>query len=354
MTVKEFDLLYAIQKKGMQETSFLAKLTGLPEDEIKALLDAFKAFGYVNDKGITEAGLATLSPYKVDNAVIMAAGMSSRFMPLSLEKPKGLLNVKGEVLIERQINQLRAAGIERIVIVLGYKHEEFLYLEEKYGVELVINPEYDTKNNTHTIYLAQKYLGNTYICSSDNYFSENVFEEYVYDSYYSAIHVTEKTNEWYMYPDENGCVARVKKGGEEGDIMLGHVYWSRAFSKAFTALVNLHHDIGDYDDKLWEDLFADHIPTLPPMHIKLYPYDVICEFDSLEELRLFDESYVNRSGSAIMETICKTLSCEEREIVNIKPIKDPKIGGTFSFEVKGRAYAYQHSDNAEARIFEVN
>ena len=41
--------------------------------------------------------------YKVENAVIMAAGLSSRFAPLSYEKPKALITVKGEVLIERQI-----------------------------------------------------------------------------------------------------------------------------------------------------------------------------------------------------------------------------------------------------------
>ena len=37
--------------------------------------------------------------YKVDNAVIMAAGTSSRFAPLSYEYPKALIRVKGEVLI---------------------------------------------------------------------------------------------------------------------------------------------------------------------------------------------------------------------------------------------------------------
>ena len=49
--------------------------------------------------------------YKADNAVIMAAGLSSRFAPLSYEKPKALIPVRGEVLIERQIRQLREAGI---------------------------------------------------------------------------------------------------------------------------------------------------------------------------------------------------------------------------------------------------
>ena len=96
----------------------------------------------------------------------MAAGMSSRFVPLSLEKPKGLLVVKNEVLIERQIEQLLEAGIEDIIVVLGYKKEAFFYLQEKYNIQFIINPEFNTKNNIHTLYLAQKHIGNTYICSS--------------------------------------------------------------------------------------------------------------------------------------------------------------------------------------------
>ncbi len=352
MTANEFKLLYAIKKNGIQSAALMASQTGIPENTLLSILSELKACGYADDCGITTKGIAALSPYKVDNAIIMAAGMSSRFMPLSLEKPKGLLVVKGEILIERQIEQLRAAGIEKIVVVLGYKHECFLYLEEKYGVELVINPEYNTKNNTHTIYLAQKHLGNTYICSSDDYFVENVFEEYVYDSYYSAIHVNEKTNEWYMYPDANGCVARVEKSGEEGDVMLGHVFWSRAFSRAFTDLINLHHEIGDYDEKLWEDLFADHIASLPPMQINVYPDGTIYEFDSLEELRAFDDTYLNESGSDIMKNICDFLGCRECEIINLKPIKDPATVGTFSFEVRDKAYSYVHSEDAW-RILEL-
>ena len=54
--------------------------------------------------------------YKVDNAVIMAAGTASRFAPLSYERPKALIEVKGEVLIERQIRQLQEAGISEIII----------------------------------------------------------------------------------------------------------------------------------------------------------------------------------------------------------------------------------------------
>ena len=75
--------------------------------------------------------------HTVDNAVIMAAGTSSRFAPLSYEMPKALITVKGEVLIERQIRQLKEAGVPEIYIVTGYKAEQFKYLEEKFGKEKV-------------------------------------------------------------------------------------------------------------------------------------------------------------------------------------------------------------------------
>ena len=65
--------------------------------------------------------------YQVDNAVIMAAGVSSRFAPLSYETPKALINVNGEVLLERQIRQLKDAGIEEIILVVGYMKEQFYY-----------------------------------------------------------------------------------------------------------------------------------------------------------------------------------------------------------------------------------
>ena len=86
--------------------------------------------------------------YKVDNAVIMAAGTSSRFAPLSFEKPKALIEVKGEILIERQIRQLQNAGISEIYVVTGFKAEMFYYLEEKFGVHIVKNPDYNTNRST--------------------------------------------------------------------------------------------------------------------------------------------------------------------------------------------------------------
>lgn len=352
MTRNEFTLLYAIKKHGIQSCRRMRDISSLSTGYIAQTIKYFTEKGYIDENGIKEKGIKALFPYKVDNAIIMAAGMSTRFVPISLEKPKGLLVVKNEVLIERQIEQLQDAGIKEIIIVLGYKKEAFFYLEEKFdGIKIIINQEYNTKNNTHTLYLAQRYIKNSYICSSDDYFEENPFEEYVYQSYYAAEHVTEKTDEWYMIPDKKGNIARVEKSGIEGDIMLGHVYWNLEFSSAMLKILNADHEIGNYDGVLWEQVLADNVRQLPPMEIKVYPAGVIFEFDSLDELRVFDSNYVNHTHSKIMKNIAKVLECKERDILNFKAIKEGLTNTSFVFEVEGKKYVYRHpGDGTEAII----
>lgn len=352
MTKNEFTLLYAIKKQGLLSCRKMKDITGLSTGYISQTTKAFTEKGLVDAGGITEKGLEALLPYKVDNAVIMAAGMGTRFVPLTLEKPKGLLVVKDEVLIERQIEQLQAAGIREIVIVLGYKKEAFFYLERKYeGLKIIINPEFNTKNNPHTLYLAQKYLKNSYICSADDYFAEDPFEEYVYQSYYAAVQVHEKTNEWYMIPDAKMNISSVKKTGQDGYIMLGHAYWDRSFSAAMVDILNKDHETGNYDQLVWEQILVENVKKLPPMEIKVYPDDVIFEFDTLDDLRRFDKNYVDHTDTKIMSNIAGVLNCKESEILNFRAIKEGLTNTSFVFEVRDKKYVYRHpGDGTEAII----
>lgn len=350
LTENEFKVLYAIKRIGMVSFRNLACAAKASLGTVCSVASKLKENKLIDEDGITKAGIAALRPYRVDNAIIMAAGLSSEFVPLSLEKPKGLLMVKGEVLIERQIRQLHEAGIKDITLVLGYKKEAFFYLEEKFGIKIVINPEFNVKSNTETLYLARRFLGNTFICSSDNYFVNNVFDSYVYTTYYASIHVKEKSSEWYMILGSHKEIRKVEKSGCEGDIMLGQAYWNREFSRSFGELLEKHHDIGDYDQVLWEQLFADNIKKLPPMQVKTYPRDLIFEFDSLEELRQFDDKYVNNVESEIMRNICGALSCEEKDIVGFKTIKEGITNTSFVFEVKGTKYVYRHPGEGTKKI----
>ena len=170
---------------------------------------------------------------KVDNAVIMAAGTSSRFAPLSYERPKALIEVRGEILIEREIKQLKDAGIDEIILVTGYMKEQFGYLKDKFGIELVNNPDYLVRNNNSTLWAVKDRLRNTYICSSDNYFSEDPFEKEVDYPYYAAVYSKGETAEWCMTEDKDGWIDSVTIGGHDAWYMLGHAFWDETFSRKF-------------------------------------------------------------------------------------------------------------------------
>ena len=278
--------------------------------------------------------------YQADNAIIMAAGMSSRFAPLSYEKPKGLMNVKGEVLIERQIRQLREAGIDEIVIVVGYKKECFHYLKEKFGVILIDNDDYLTRNNNGSLYVARDYLKNSYICSSDNYFIVNPFEKEVDECYYASVYVHGDTEEWCMDTDGKGRITDVRIGGKDAWIMLGHTFWSKEFSKKFTEILLNEYDRPETKGKLWEKIYMEHIKELE-MYIKKYGDNEIFEFDSLDELRNFDESYWEDTRSAILKDVAERLNLKEQDLTELAPLSGERGEPEgFTFRTPDGEYIY--------------
>ena len=186
LTKRNFTVLYEYLKNPYASQREVAERTGLSLGSVNAANKELTNEGLLESDSLTDNGYEALHPYKVENAVILAAGLSSRFAPISYEKPKGLLKVRGEILIERQIRQLQDAGISNITVVVGYKKEYFFYLESKFGVSIVVNNEYASKNNHASLMCVKERLGNTYICSSDDYLLNNPFEAYVWKAFYSA------------------------------------------------------------------------------------------------------------------------------------------------------------------------
>lgn len=290
--------------------------------------------------------------YKVDNAIIMAAGLASRFAPISYEKPKALVEVKGEILIERQIRQLKEAGIEEIILIVGYKKEMFQYLAEKFGVRIVENPEYNVRNNNSSIYAVRKYLRNSYICSADNYFPENPFESEVEEAYYSAIYAHGETKEWCMDYDEEGWITNVTVGGRDKWYMLGHAFWSEEFSHRFVDILNQVYDKPETVDKFWENIYIDNMDQLK-LKIRRYQQEEIYEFDSLDELREFDESYIENTRSDIISFCANELGCKESQLIEFQPMKDETgevVGCSFMYDKKIFTYDYQMKCVGEGSI----
>lgn len=283
--------------------------------------------------------------YKTDNAIIMAAGTSCRFAPLSYETPKPLLNVRGEVLIERQIKQLKDAGIGDIIIVVGYMKERLFYLKDKFNVRIVENDDYNIRNNNSSIYAVREYLGNSYVCSADNYFTENPFESEVSEPYYSALYAEGKTDEWCVKTDADGYINKVTIGGEDSLYMMGHVFWDRKFSEKFTEILLSEYNLPETAGLLWEAIYANHLDDLK-LKVRRYENSIIAEIDSLDELRAFDKSYINDTRSKILKQISNELGCKESELYNISAIKDPLFTGAvgFDFSYDGVLYRYNYTD----------
>ncbi len=70
-------------------------------------------------------------------AILLAAGESRR-----MGVPKPLLDWAGETLIEYQVHQLREAGVDNVIAVLGHGAEEVRPLAERAGATAVINDRY--------------------------------------------------------------------------------------------------------------------------------------------------------------------------------------------------------------------
>ena len=89
------------------------------------------------------------------NAIILAAGSGSRLMPLTQDRPKGMVDLGGVSLLERHIGVLTQAGVERIVIVGGYHAETLVQL----NVEIIINPRWAETNMVETLFCAVARFG---------------------------------------------------------------------------------------------------------------------------------------------------------------------------------------------------
>ena len=279
---------------------------------------------------------------KVDNAIILAAGTSSRFAPLSYERHKAMTIVKGEVLIERQIEQLKNAGIPEIYIVTGYKAEQFNYLTGKYGIHLINNPEYLSRNNNGSIWAARHVLGNSFICSSDNFFCSNPFENEVNESYYAAEYADGDTAEWCMTEDEQGYINSVTIGGENAWYMLGHIFWSSDFTSKFLSILKEEYNQPGTAEKLWEKIFMTHLDILK-MKIRKYEPGMIYEFDTIDELREFDTSYIANTHSSILKKIVSEIRIEEKDVTHIQNLKGPSteaVGFEFDCPIGHFKYIY--------------
>ena len=361
---RQIILLRDIYEDGNVTQRALCKSTGFALGTVNTLIAKAIDLGLItrmsNGYRLTDRGMDELKPYRVDCALIMAAGFGSRFVPLSFERPKGLLEVFGEPMVERQICQLKEVGIEDIALVVGYMKEKYEYLTDKYGVRLIYNPDYATRNNIGSIEYAYDYLygRNAYILSSDNWIRRNMYHSYEPWAWYSSRHAEGRTSEWTLITDKKGRITDTFPGGADCDYMYGPAYFSREFGENFLPVLKRYCELPGTEDYYWEDVlmqmlnseakkrlnaYFGRIPEISmcdriEMYINRQPEDNVYEFENLEELRHFDPKYKDDSGSEAMQFVAGTFKVRESKIHDIRRLKAGMTNNSWLFVLDGKSY----------------
>lgn len=145
--------------------------------------------------------------------IILAAGKGSRLSELIKDKPKCLLELGNETILEREIRILYECGFEPqdIYIVGGYKYE----MLEKIAPNLIINNYYEEKDNSYSLGIAlEKIEEDVLILDADLCFEKELINEILNDKNENVLlskvsdDLSESTG---IVTDENGRVNAIGK-----------------------------------------------------------------------------------------------------------------------------------------------
>ena len=138
-------------------------------------------------------------------AIILAAGMGTRLSPMTLLKPKPLLEIKGKTILENMIKFLNRGGINDITVVTGYKHELFDEYKEKLGFKKVVYKDYKNKNSSSSLkFVIDEIEKGTIILNGDLFINKS-FTEYIKPNISQLLsqQITEGVISWGYIIDSN-------------------------------------------------------------------------------------------------------------------------------------------------------
>ena len=332
MNIQEYDILNTLKTNGYVNQRKLAEQCGHSLGKINGGIKELVAEGLVDSQmTLTKKAENLYAQHKTKNAVILAAGFGMRMVPINTQTPKGLIEIHGEPLIERLINQLREVGVENISIVVGFLKESYEYLIDKYGVKLIVNVQYAEKNNLHSLNLARDMLEDCYIVPCDIWCKENPFKK---AEFYS----------WYMVndkPDANSP-ARVTKKKElafdadgKGNTMVGIAYFTAKDAKFLKETLSRLATTPAFDHEFWEAALY-HNPKFT-VAARLTDAESTVEINTYEQLREFDENS-NQLKTDAISIICEALYVTEKDITDISVSKAGMTNRSFLFNCKGKKY----------------
>ena len=327
------DILNNLIKEPFINQRILAAQTGHSLGIVNRSIKELISEGYLDEEiRPTEKALREAKEKAPKNAIILAAGFGMRMVPINTETPKGLLEIKGERLIERTIRQLHEVGITEIYVVVGFMKEQYEYLIDEYGVDLIVAPDYASKNNLHSLKTAAAHLSNSYIIPCDIWCEKNPYSR---NELYS----------WYMVSDlvDDDSTVRVNRKQElvvqkeqaGGNAMIGICYLLETEAEIVRErLEELRRD-SRYDGAFWEETLYRKDRMIVTARV-VHAADAV-EINTYEQLREIDSDSSQLQTDAI-QVICEALGAQQNEVTNITVLKKGMTNRSFLFSCKDKKY----------------
>lgn len=296
----------------------------------------------------TDAARELLEGSRPRRAIILAAGLGMRMAPINTQVTKGVLEVKGERLIERLIGQLHRAGVFEITVVVGFMKEQYEYLIDLYQVSLVVNTCYGQRNNLYSMSLVLDKLEDAYVIPCDLWCRENPFHAY---ELYS----------WYMVSREmsgkspvrvNRKQALVRCGeGQKGNKMMGIAYLQKREAEYVRDRIEKMVCEEVHDDDFWDEALWDGkaMVTLA----KCVSADQVHEINTYEQLRELDASS-DSLKSEVIELVADVLDVWPEAIRDIQVLKKGMTNRSFICRCWDKRYIMRIPGEGTGKLIDRN
>lgn len=327
------DIFKYIKNNGFTNQREIAKQIHCSLGFVNKALKQLKAENLLDDNFlITSKGNQWIQSHSPTKAIILAAGPGMRMVPLNTEVPKALMQVKGEILIERLIHQLHEKDIYDIYVIVGFMKEQFEYLIDDFNVHLITNNHYTSRNNLYSLSLVLDEIHNTYIIPCDIYCKKNPFDSV---ELYS----------WYMLGDTlvNDYSVNVNtkyeiKNCDEDELgysMIGISYICKDVEDILKSnLQKMVKSIYHYLS-FWENaLFVKNKMIVFANIVSSEEYIEINTFDDLRDLDA-DSNTLNNDAIQIIEDV---LQVSKMDIMDVNMLKKGMTNRSFIFTCKNQRY----------------
>ncbi len=231
-------------------------------------------------------------------AVIMAAGLGTRFGKYTELIPKGFVEFNDKAMVLRSIDALVSCGIERIIIGTGWKKEMYEALMGKYPqIECVYSPRYAETNSMYTLYMCHEAIGDDdfLLLESDLIYERRAITELLACPFSSAMLITPVTkfqDQYYVQMNEKceliDCSTDKTKINPSGELVGIHKL-SNAFFKKM---------VMDYENAIHEKLKLGYEFQLLLSSQNIMPMNVL-KIDDLLWYEIDDEADLNFAESHV-------------------------------------------------------